>query len=411
MATRQIPGPSYGAPKHHCTLKSLLGLFRGLSIWAKIKLLFRIIYAFVLALIVWTSKTIWKIIRSMKKVAIVIFILLSLLSLLFFSADLQRFLPKLIHPVILSWIVALLVVIVLKKLLGKTVLYKKRKVGIGFVPWIPMFVAAIFSLIYGIVLVAHIFPKLSEWLWWVLATVVVAPIVIYLIRKYAGTIVERYQTDLTVIGLSIFGIIALNCLIYFGTTAQPKIWQWYWGNQAFFWSWNIGWVIVAFLTSKRDDKGKTIPIASTIRSCVVLALFTMLAVNMFFHRLPGDNIASSNVPSQTTADKISTVMTLKIPAGGLQDGEKIVYEPIPIPAGGWGQEIENPHKVHHTDDYQIFWTPIGLEKGDCQMAINANLNKVYPCDAFIESGIRTFQFRSKSGKGFEIEIELKKKFN
>jgi len=129
--------------------------------------------------------------------------------------------------------------------------------------------------------------SLAEWV----VGVVVFCLLAYAFRGYAKHekvkyFVKKYQTDMTIVGLSIFGIIAINCLVHYLTTAKPEIWQWYWGNQAFFWSWNIGWVIVAFLTSKRDEKGKIVPIASTIRFCVVLTLFVGLGVNLLFRGWP-----------------------------------------------------------------------------------------------------------------------------
>lgn len=117
----------------------------------------------------------------------------------------------------------------------------------------------------------------------------------------------------------------------------------------------------------------------------------------------------NNTASQTlSVDPVAiatNVMTLKVPVEGLRNGEKMVYEPIPIPAGGWGQEIENPH----IDGHKLIWTPIGLDKEDCEVSINRELDRIYPCDVTIDRNVRTFQFRSKSGKRFEIEIELQKK--
>lgn len=138
---------------------------------------------------------------------------------------------------------------------------------------------------------------------------------------------------------------------------------------------------------------------------VLIGLSLVLMLFVWWGWRPKDRTAIAS--NQTAAGKIPTIITLEVPVGGLQDGEKVIYGPFAIPPGEWGQEIENPH----LDGHQLIWTPIGLDKGDCQISMNGELDRVYPCNAFIDNGVRTFQFKSKSGKQFQIEIELQKKTN
>lgn len=174
----------------------------------------------------------------------------------------------------------------------------RHKVGVkSIIIWttIALAVVAIIS-----ILIFATYYLSGNWAW--IAGVGVFGLLVYMLIRYVrrqGTkkIFEKYGTDMTVVGFSLFGIIALNYLVYYLTTAQPKIWQWYWGNQAFFWSWNIGWCIVVFLSSKKDENGNTIRTANTIKWWVLIFMFLGFSVNLFYYKLN---------PTETTRDKISS---------------------------------------------------------------------------------------------------------
>jgi len=266
-----------------------LAQFRELSCWDRIRLFFKIIYVFIKASIIWLSR---KIVRALQflgisigmvvLVAIILAVLLVLLLVLFFYSlgplkIMSRWISN--HQLVLLWLAAIAGALLLKKWLPKTIRYKKQLVKTNFIPSLLILGVAIYNLIYFMLSL----PQLPSWVWWVASVPVALAILVYFLKKRTGAgftgFVERYQTDLTVIGLSLFGIVAINLLVHYTTTARPGIWQWYWGNQAFFWAWNAGWVVVAFLTSKRKD-GKIIPIASTIRTYVMLALLGGFLVNL-----------------------------------------------------------------------------------------------------------------------------------
>lgn len=151
-----------------------------------------------------------------------------------------------------------------------------------------------------IVIVIATIVYFVPWKW--IVGFLVACLLLWALVRYSGNqgakkFFEKYQTDMTVIGLSIVAIIVLNALVRFMTTAQPKIWEWYWGNQSFFWAWNIGWVFVAFLTSKKDDKDNVLPIASSIRKYVTWALFMGFAVNLVYYKTAGNSFTHQSTPA------------------------------------------------------------------------------------------------------------------
>ncbi len=99
---------------------------------------------------------------------------------------------------------------------------------------------------------------------------------------------ENNKTDLTIIFFAIVIVTGLNILTYHLTSANRATWDWYFGNQRFFWAFNFGWIIVAWLASTKDEKGKgkTIPIAQFGATVITLALLSGFGYNLYYYRNP-----------------------------------------------------------------------------------------------------------------------------
>ena len=209
-------------------------------------------------------------------------ICLATITILLFKPNLLGFLLVwVLNPVVLVWVIVLAIFVCVKTLLPEAVEHKKKLIRTDHVLWIPIIGAMGFTLFH---IASVVIPKFSQFVKWIAIAAIIL-VVVYFLRKYATKklvvdLAKKSKTDMVAIGLSMLGIVSMNLLVWLTTNVRPEIWQWYWGNQTFFWAWNAGWVVVAFLGSKRDTEGKVIPATITIRKYVRLALFIGFLVNL-----------------------------------------------------------------------------------------------------------------------------------
>ncbi len=182
---------------------------------------------------------------------------------------------------ILVWTVAIILAIGAKILLPPVIGWRNKLITTRQAWQIPIVVAGCVSVIR---VIAHLIGSQWQTIWWIVGLVVVGyPIYRIIRREKVSNLAQRYKTDLTIVGVSTFTVVAANCLLYFVTSADPRIWAWYYGNAYFFWAWNFGWIVVAFLHSKRDDKNIVIPIAVTGRNWIMVILIAGLLINYVFY--------------------------------------------------------------------------------------------------------------------------------
>ncbi len=128
---------------------------------------------------------------------------------------------------------------------------------------------------------------------WILAIIVGSVLLWFLIRRLKGKVSlekipgKEYAPDTAMIVLSCLGLISLNLIGYFGTSVQPRYWNWYYSDKQFFWVFNLGLLFVCILTSYRNEKSEIKPFAKSLRRFVMVATIVILAFNIYWRPLPG----------------------------------------------------------------------------------------------------------------------------
>lgn len=170
--------------------------------------------------------------------------------------------------------------------------------------FVPMIVATIATILIYIEVVK-----------WILAIIVGSILLWFLIRKLKGKVSlekipgKEYAPDTATIVLSCLGLISLNLIGYFGTSVQPRYWNWYYSDKQFFWVFNLGLLFVCLLTSYRNDKSEIKPFAKSLRRFVMVATLVILAFNIYWRPLPGFTtiqVDTANSPNYQTTYQTTT---------------------------------------------------------------------------------------------------------
>lgn len=180
------------------------------------------------------------------------------------------------------WAVASLVIFIIKKTPLKIWTYKGKRVRTQDLYMLVVGVATILSLILALLSLL----EFSYLIWKIIGGTLLILAVLYLLKKYASQATNGlkripFQSFI----LPVLCILGVNILFRFITSVKPEIWQWYWKDQSFFWSWNIGLLAIAFLSLQKDDKGKMSAVTSNTRRFLIFLMAVGLGLNLY-HRGP-----------------------------------------------------------------------------------------------------------------------------